>query len=93
MTDTSPHPYGEVSIERFLHSSYDQFAIASTIPHHLPLLAERFAGQRLQALARVEGHQSHSTPPRPPPWPNAASTSARSSPSRGPTRSCAPPTS
>ena len=88
MTDTSPHPYDEVSIdqqvalrtaatrlaeeftgvygpetiEMFLLSSYDQFATASTIPHYLPLLAERFARQRLQALARVEGHHRDGRP-------------------------------
>jgi arsenate reductase (thioredoxin) len=44
------------TIELFLHTSYDQFATNSTVPHFLPLLAERFAKQRLQALARVEGH-------------------------------------
>ncbi|HEU4423328.1 MAG TPA: arsenate reductase ArsC [Pilimelia sp.] len=47
--------YGIETIERFLHSSYDQFAAHSTVPHFLPLLAERFARQRLTALARVEG--------------------------------------
>ncbi len=43
------------TIERFLHSSYDQFAGRATVANFLPLLAERFARQRLQALARVEG--------------------------------------
>ena len=43
------------TIERFLHASYDQFATRSTIPNYIPLLAERFARQRLTALARVEG--------------------------------------
>jgi arsenate reductase (thioredoxin) len=43
------------TIERFLHSSYDQFASRAAIPNFLPLLAERFARQRLTALARVEG--------------------------------------
>jgi arsenate reductase (thioredoxin) len=47
--------YGEETIERFLHTSYDQFAAHSTIPHFLPLLAERFARQRLVAQARIEG--------------------------------------
>ncbi|RKS08562.1 protein-tyrosine-phosphatase [Nocardiopsis sp. Huas11] len=42
------------TIERFLHSSYDQFAARATIAQFLPLLAERFARQRLSALARVE---------------------------------------
>ncbi|HZC53094.1 MAG TPA: arsenate reductase ArsC [Mycobacterium sp.] len=43
------------TIERFLHSSYDQFAGRATVATFLPLLAERFARQRLQALAKVEG--------------------------------------
>lgn len=47
--------YGAETIERFLHSSYDQFATGSTVTTFLPLLAERFARQRLHALARVEG--------------------------------------
>ncbi len=47
--------FGVETIERFLHSSYDQFAGRATVPNFLPLLAERFARQRLDALARVEG--------------------------------------
>jgi len=43
------------TIERFLYSSYDQFASRATIVQFLPLLPERFARQRLQALAKVEG--------------------------------------
>jgi arsenate reductase len=43
------------TIERFLHTSYDQFAGRATVLNFLPLLAERFARQRLTALARVEG--------------------------------------
>jgi arsenate reductase (thioredoxin) len=43
------------TIERFLHSSYDQFAGRATVANFLPLLAERFARQRLHALAKVEG--------------------------------------
>ncbi|WP_405429005.1 arsenate reductase ArsC [Micromonospora sp. NBC_00617] len=88
MTDTSPHPmpdisvdqqvalrtaatrlaaeftgiYGAETIEAFLHSSYDQFATAGSIPNFLPLLAERFARQRLRALARVEGHHRDGRP-------------------------------
>jgi arsenate reductase (thioredoxin) len=46
---------GAETIERFLHASYDQFATGSTVVNFLPLLAERFARQRLTALARVEG--------------------------------------
>jgi protein-tyrosine-phosphatase len=47
--------FGVETIERFLHSSYDQFAGSATVRHFLPLLAERFARQRLSAIARVEG--------------------------------------
>jgi arsenate reductase (thioredoxin) len=47
--------FGTETIERFLNGSYDQFAERSTVPQYLPLLAERFARQRLKALARVEG--------------------------------------
>jgi arsenate reductase len=47
--------FGVETIERFLHSSYDQFAGRAKIQNYLPLLAERFARQRLRALARVEG--------------------------------------
>ena len=48
--------YGPETIERFLNSSYAEFADRSSIPNFLPLLAERFAEQRLNALSRVEGH-------------------------------------
>ncbi len=47
--------FGIETIDRFLHSSYDQFAGRATVVNFLPLLAERFARQRLNALARVEG--------------------------------------
>ena len=47
--------FGVETIESFLHSSYDQFAGRATVANFLPLLAERFARQRLRALARVEG--------------------------------------
>lgn len=50
------------TIERFLHSSFDEFADRATISNFLPLLAERFARQRLQALSRVEGRASDGRP-------------------------------
>ena len=37
--------FGTETIERFLHTSYDQFAGRATVPNFLPLLAERFARQ------------------------------------------------
>src|SRR4051794_30149797 len=43
------------TIERFLTMSYDEFAGKATMVNFLPLLAERFARQRLQAMAKVEG--------------------------------------
>ncbi|WP_348774170.1 arsenate reductase ArsC [Micromonospora sp. WMMD1155] len=54
--------YGAETIEAFLRSSYDQFATTGSIPNYLPLLAERFARQRLRALARVEGHHRDGRP-------------------------------
>jgi arsenate reductase (thioredoxin) len=53
---------GSETIVRFLHASYDQFASRSTVANFLPLLAERFARQRLRALARVEGHHADGKP-------------------------------
>jgi len=54
--------FGTETIERFLHTSYDQFADRAAIPNFLPLLGERFARQRLKALARVEGKSQDGTP-------------------------------
>jgi protein-tyrosine-phosphatase len=54
--------YGAETIERFLTSSYDQFASHSSVEQFLPLLAERFARQRLQALAKVERRRSLGRP-------------------------------
>jgi arsenate reductase len=54
--------FGVEPIERFLLSSYDQFAERASIPRFLPLLAERFARQRLRALARVEGKHHDGKP-------------------------------
>src|SRR3954468_10445126 len=47
--------YGPETVERFLHCSFDQFAGRATVTKFLPLMAERFARQRLRALAKVEG--------------------------------------
>ncbi len=57
--------FGPETIERFLYSSYDQFASHSTILNFPPLLAGRFARQRLTALARVEGHAQDGKPTLP----------------------------
>jgi len=50
------------TIEQFLATSYDQFADRATITNFLPLIAERFARQRLHALARIEGHHDDGVP-------------------------------
>jgi arsenate reductase len=55
LVDEFAEIFGSETVERFLHSSFDQFATRSTVPKFLPLLAERFARQRLRALAKVEG--------------------------------------
>jgi arsenate reductase (thioredoxin) len=54
--------FGPETIERFLASSYDQFASRATATNFLPVMAERFARQRLQALARVEGKAGDGLP-------------------------------
>ncbi len=54
--------FGAETIERFLVSSYDQFADRASIATFLPLLAERFARQRLKALALVEGKTQAGVP-------------------------------
>ena len=54
--------YSLETIERFLISSYDEFADRATIVNFLPLLAERFARQRLTALAKIEGLRADGRP-------------------------------
>ena len=54
--------FGKETIDRFLHSSYEEFAGRATIPNFLPLLAERFARQRLKALAKLEQPDTNAAP-------------------------------
>ncbi len=54
--------FGEETIERFVVSSWDQFAEHATTINFVPILAERFARQRLHALARVEGKADEGAP-------------------------------
>ena len=54
--------FGAETIDRFLHSSYDEFAGRAVVLNYLPLLAERFARQRLHALAKVEGKHISGVP-------------------------------
>jgi protein-tyrosine-phosphatase len=50
------------TIELFLETSYDQFADRAKFTNFLPLMAERFARQRLRALAKVEGMSTNGVP-------------------------------
>ena len=50
------------TIERFLMSSFDEFAGRMTNDTYLPMFAERFARERLTALARVEGKSDDHRP-------------------------------
>ncbi len=54
--------FGVETIEAFLATSYDQFAANARITTHLPLMAERFARQRLRGLAKIEGRRGDGLP-------------------------------
>jgi protein-tyrosine-phosphatase len=56
--------FGPDTIEMFLVTSYDQLAAeaTATTATSLPLMAQRFARQRLQALARVEDKATSGVP-------------------------------
>jgi protein-tyrosine-phosphatase len=62
LADEFTGTFGTETIEQFLVSSYDQLAANARIPTYLPLMAERFARQRLKALAKVEGEAAGGTP-------------------------------
>jgi arsenate reductase len=47
--------FGVETIDRFLHDSHAQLAATATVPNYLPVLTEKFARQRLRALAKVDG--------------------------------------
>jgi protein-tyrosine-phosphatase len=54
--------FSTATLEKFLYHSYDEFAARAVVPQWLPLLAERFAVQRLTALARIEGRSDDVRP-------------------------------
>ncbi|MBA2281908.1 MAG: arsenate reductase ArsC [Actinomycetota bacterium] len=54
--------FGTETIEQFLVTSCDQFASGARIVPFLPLMAEKFARQRLRALAKVEGKSGDGRP-------------------------------
>ena len=52
--------FDAATIDDFLRTSYEHLEEHASIPDHLPLLAERFARQRLRAAAKVDGkHRGH----------------------------------
>jgi hypothetical protein len=53
LTDEFAGTFGTETVERFVTSSYDQLALHATVTKFLPLMAERFARQRLFAVARL----------------------------------------
>jgi protein-tyrosine-phosphatase len=62
LTEQYAGTFSTETIQLFLETSYDQFAGRATMSHFLPLLAERFARQRLVALAKVEGKATDGLP-------------------------------
>jgi protein-tyrosine-phosphatase len=54
--------FGQETIELFLQTSFDQFAGRATVKNFIPVLAERFARQRLKALAKTEGKSHDGVP-------------------------------
>jgi len=54
--------FGAETIERFLLTSYEEFAPRLANQTYLALFAERFARERLRALARVEGRSDDDRP-------------------------------
>ena len=53
--------FGRETVERFIADSFEQLVPTAKVTNFLPLLTERFARERLRALAKVEGIGS-STP-------------------------------
>ncbi|HSO96427.1 MAG TPA: arsenate reductase ArsC [Acidimicrobiia bacterium] len=62
LTDEFNGVFGPETIDRFVTSSWDQLEAHATTANFVPILAERFARQRLRALARVEGHTAGGPP-------------------------------
>lgn len=54
--------FDDDTIRTFLTHSYTELAARAKTSNHLPLLAERFARQRLTALAKINGQHRDGTP-------------------------------
>jgi len=55
LTDDFSGTFGPETIERFVVDSLDQLVPTATVTTYLPILAEKFAKERLKALGKVEG--------------------------------------
>ena len=54
--------FGRETVERFIADSLEQLVPTATVSTFLPLLTERFARERLRALAKLEGSAATTTP-------------------------------
>jgi arsenate reductase (thioredoxin) len=52
----------EETVDRYVHESYDRLKAHSKVDAFLPLLTEKYARDRLAALARAEGKLASGTP-------------------------------
>jgi protein-tyrosine-phosphatase len=54
--------FGRETVERFIADSLDQLVPTAKVQQYLPLLTERFARDRLRALAKLDAHDSSAIP-------------------------------
>ncbi|MCX4093679.1 arsenate reductase ArsC [Nocardia sp. alder85J] len=54
--------FDRAAVRRILHDSYDRLVTQASVTFYLPVLAERFARQRLLAQAKAEGRVAQSRP-------------------------------
>lgn len=54
--------FSRETVDQLVHESYDQLAASATVTTYLPMLTERFARDRLLAVAQAEGKIAKATP-------------------------------
>lgn len=62
LTDEFGGLFSRGTISRFLEDSVDELAAKARVATYIPLLAERFARERLSALAQLEGKLTNDDP-------------------------------
>ncbi|KHL17064.1 protein-tyrosine-phosphatase [Mumia flava] len=62
LADEFGSTFDTATIERLLRASFDDLAAHAVVTTYVPVLAERFARQRLHALARVEERHDDTRP-------------------------------